>query len=196
MLSVIAHDYLQKLLHKRDEVHIAVIHVKLTHPLESKVLVNFIENTARDLNLLWAISKPGIAVSDFHVLMSFYHTLKAFALGTNISSKFSIEFLLRLTCEDQISRALKIAGLNERTENFCLYLMSSDAEAIKTLLSMLALQFKGALIESTPYCHGETLLSELKVSIKEFTSNSYSLSVLDPKVKSVLTRLSLLNIRR
>ncbi|MHC1628440.1 MAG: KEOPS complex subunit Cgi121 [Candidatus Nezhaarchaeales archaeon] len=196
MSSIIARDLLQKLLHERDELHVTVTHVKLASEVDSHDLINVIENLTKDLSLLWAVSRPGIPTSHFHVLHAFYQALKAFASNKNISNKFNIEFLLRLTCEDQIAEALRIAGLSKKTKSFCLYSISPNSMALETLLSRLASLFKELIIDSPSCCYGDDLLLKLKIGNEELTSTNYRSSVLSPKLKSILTRMSLLNVKR
>ncbi len=194
-ITAMAIELLQKLLRGKNDLHIAVTHVKLASEVVSQDLINAIEYFAKDLGLLWAVSRPGISITYIHVLHAFYQTLKAFALNKNISNKFNIEFLLRLTCEDQIAEALKIAGLSKKTKSFCLYSISPDFTALKALLSRLAPLFKGLTVNSS-CCYGNNLLVELKIGSEELALTNYQSSTLSPKLKSILTRMSLLNIRK
>lgn len=195
-VTTIAMKLLQEFIGKKKELCIAVTHVQFASEVHSQNIIDAMEDLTRDLNLLWAISRPQIPLSYLHVLYAFYHTLKAFALNKNISSKFNIEFLLRLTCEDQIVKALKIAGLSEKTKSFCLYSISLDSMTLKTLLSRLTSLFNELMVSSESCCYGNDLLTKLNVRSEELTSTSYHSSVLDPELKSILTRMSLLNIKK
>ena len=195
-ITSIAIELLQKLLREKDSLHMTVTHVKLASEVDSQNLINTIENSTKDLDLLWAVSRPGIPITYLHVLYAFYQTLKAFALNKNISNKFNIEFLLRLTCEDQIAEALKIAGLSKKTKSFCLYSISSNSMALKTLFSRLTSLFKELTVNSPSCCYGNNLLMELKIGSEELASTNYQSSTLSPELKSILTRMSLLNIRK
>lgn len=198
MTSEIAKDMLLTLTTKSGEINLRILHVKLSRELQSLEVIQHLENAFKDLEVLWAVTRPGFFLSRFHVLCAFYHTLKSFALGRNISKKFNIEFLLRLTCEDQISNALRTAGLDVSVKEFYLYLLSSNKEALERSLSALhslpledLKQFDDSELQKAP-----RLLELLDVSPEELSATSYRSSILDSKLKSVLTRMSLLNVKR
>lgn len=199
MNSEIARNLLSTLIAKIDEIDLRILHVKLSREVPTEEVIRHLEHAFKSFEVLWAVTRPGFALSRFHVLCAFYHTLKAFALGRNISNKFNIEFLLRLTCEDQIINALRAAGLNVKVKEFYLYVLSFHKEVLeKSLLSLRSLPLEDfkhisglEQYEEEPY-----ILKLLSVGLEELSTTSYKSSTLDSKLKSVLTRISLLNVKR
>ncbi|MDI9619881.1 MAG: KEOPS complex subunit Cgi121 [Candidatus Nezhaarchaeota archaeon] len=189
-------ELLSALISRREEVCIFAAHVSLKSMVSTRELVKVMESSARESSsILWSISRPRIPLSSRHVLHAFYHSLKAFALKRNISDKFNIEFLLRLSCRDQIKEALEVCGLGETAESFCLYVIARSPGLIDALLSRLTSCFGDVTIDEGS-CYGDCLLSVLKVCEEELSSSEYGLSALGPQLKSILTRMSLLNVKR
>ncbi|MCE7742112.1 MAG: hypothetical protein GOP50_06605 [Candidatus Heimdallarchaeota archaeon] len=54
---------------------------------------------------------PTLIVSEKHLLISIYHTLKAFEQNKNIARDQATEFLLRVSGKKQISNALELFGI-------------------------------------------------------------------------------------
>jgi tRNA threonylcarbamoyladenosine modification (KEOPS) complex Cgi121 subunit/molybdopterin converting factor small subunit len=186
------------LMNERGKVDLRVLHIKLKEELPSREVARMLEGIFEGTDAVWAASRPGLALSELHVFLVFYHTIKAFALGKNISNKFNIEFLLRLVCEDQIVRALEVAGIGKSAKEFCLYFMSPSREASeKVLRALSSLPVEEAKQLDFSREHETTsLLEVLRVSDEELHATSYTSSALSPELKSVLTRTSLMNIRR
>lgn len=194
----LVNDLLSILTTKISEIDLRIIHVKLSRELSSREIIRHLEDAFKNLKVLWAVTRPGLLLSRFHILCSLYHTLKAFALGRNISNKFNIEFLLRLACEDQITNALRTAGLDANAKEFYLYVFSPDRKALEESLSALhslplenLKQFSDLELQEA-----SRLLELLNISHEELSATNYKSSALDPKLKSVLTRMSLLNVKR
>lgn len=198
MNSEVARNLLSILTTKSSDIDLRILHVKLSKEVPSQEIIRQLEHTFRDFEILWAVTRPSFAFSRFHVLCVFYHTLKSFALGKNISSKFNIEFLLRLTCEDQITNALRTAGLEVKVKEFCLYVMSpykGSLEKLLLTLRSLPLEDIKQLSDLEQY-ESPHLLELLNVNFEELSATSYKSSTLDSKLKSALTRMSLLNVKR
>jgi len=186
------------LMNERNKVDLKVLHIKLKEELPSRDIVRLLGEIFEGSDIVWAASRPGLILSPLHVFLVFYHTIKAFALGKNISNKFSIEFLLRLVCEDQITHALGIAGIGENVREFYLYVMSpskeTSEERLRALFSLPVEEIEqldlSQLRETGP------LLKILNISDEELRASNYKSSALSPELKSVLTRMSLLNTKR
>jgi len=186
------------LMSERDKVDLRVLYIKLRGELPSQEVIRLLEGIFEGTDIVWAVSRPELALSHLHVLFVFYHTIKAFALGKNISNKFNIEFLLRLVCEDQIARALEIAGIGNRAREFYLYVMSPSRELSEErlrALSSLPLEEVEQLDISRPR-EARSLLKILSINDEELRAASYKSPALSPELKSVLTRMSLLNTKR
>ncbi|MEM0083200.1 MAG: KEOPS complex subunit Cgi121 [Candidatus Nezhaarchaeales archaeon] len=198
MNSELARNILSILIAKSYDIDLRILHVRLSRETPSKEVIRQLEHTLKDFEVLWAATRPGFTLSRFHVLCVFYHTLKAFALRKNISNKFNIEFLLRLTCEDQIANALRIAGLDVKVREFCLYVLSACKETLeKSLLILHSTIFEEVKqVNDLEQYEQQYLLELLNVSLEELSATSYKSSILDSKLKSVLTRMSLLNVKR
>ncbi|MDH5815818.1 MAG: KEOPS complex subunit Cgi121 [Candidatus Nezhaarchaeota archaeon] len=198
MNSELARNILSILIAKSYDIDLRILHVRLSRETPSKEVIRQLEHTLKDFEVLWAATRPGFTLSRFHVLCVFYHTLKAFALGKNISNKFNIEFLLRLTCEDQITNALRVAGLDVKVREFCLYVLSTCKEALER--SLLFLHFPPfediKQVSDLEQYESRHLLELLKVDLEELSATDYKSSILDSKLKSALTRMSLLNVKR
>jgi len=182
----------------KDEVDLRVLHIKLRKELPSQEIIQLLEDIFKGTDVVWATSRPGLALSLLHVLFVFYHTIKAFVMGKNISNKFNIEFLLRLVCEDQIARALEVAGIGDRAREFHLYVMSPSRETSQErlqALSPLPVEKVEHLDLSRP-CEATSLLRILRISDEELRATTYKSSALSPELKGVLTRMSLLNTRK
>ena len=181
---------------KGGEMDLRVLHIRLKEELPSREVIRLLERTFEGTDVVWAASRPGLALSPLHVFFVFYHTIKAFALGKNISNKFNIEFLLRLACENQIVCALEIAGMGDRAREFYLYILSlsrgTSDERLKLLFSTPFIKEVEQLDFSRP-CEARPLLKILRISDEELRTTSYKSSALSPELKSVLTRTSLLN---
>lgn len=186
------------LMMNKDKVDLRVLHVKLKEGLSSRGVVQALEGIFEGTDVVWAASRPGLVLSKLHAFLVFYHTIKAFALGKNISNKFNIEFLLRLVCEDQIARALEIAGIGESARDFYLYVMSPSKEAsekvLRALSSLPVEEVKQ--LDLSRDCEATSLLKVLRVSDEELRATSYKSSALSPELKSILTRTSLVSIKR
>lgn len=189
---------LDLLMNERGKVDLRVLRIKLREKLPSHEVVRLLEGIFEGTDAVWAASRPGLALSKLHVFLVFYHAIKAFALGKNVSNKFNIEFLLRLICEDQIARALEVAGMGDKTKEFYLYVMSPSREAsVKALqaLSSLPVDEVEQLDLSREY-EATSLLKVLRMSDEELRATNYKSSALSPELKGVLTRTSLVNIKR
>jgi len=193
-----ARKLLALLMSEKDKVDLRTLYIRLKEEMPSQKVIRFLENTFEGPDIVWAASRPGLVLSQLHVFLVFYHTIKAFALRKNISNKFNIEFLLRLVCEDQIVRALEIAGMGDRVREFYLYVMSSSREVFeekfRSLLSLPVEEIEQLNIYQS--CEATPLLKILNISEEELHATSYKSSTLGPDLKSVLTRMSLLNARK
>ncbi|RLF12372.1 MAG: hypothetical protein DRJ62_02450 [Thermoprotei archaeon] len=170
--------------------------------LEKSVPLNFLveklEEVTHRHDVVWAISKLGVATSLRHVVHALYQTLRAYRVGKNISNKFNIEFLLRLTCQDQINKALKVAGLEFEVSSFCLYLASPSKKAMESFFTSLkhAIDCNFSVLSDHPSCFSDVLLESLGVPHEELLCNDYKGSHLKPVEKSLLTRMCMINVRR
>ncbi|MEM2214543.1 MAG: KEOPS complex subunit Cgi121 [Candidatus Nezhaarchaeales archaeon] len=194
----IARNLLSTLVTKSSDIDLRILHVKLSRETPSQEVIRQLEQIFNGFEVLWAVTRPGFALSRFHVLCVFYHTLKAFALRKNISNKFNIEFLLRLTCEDQIANALRIAGLDVKVREFCLYVLSACKETLEKLLFILhsTIFEEVKQVNDLEQYEQRYSLELLNISLEELSATSYKSSILDSKLKSTLTRMSLLNVKR
>ena len=59
------------------------------------------------------IFDPEYVIDEEHVLFAYYHTKKAFERGSSVANDPKIEFLVRLSGEPQISKAVQL-GIHER----------------------------------------------------------------------------------
>lgn len=186
------------LMNERNKVGLKVLHIRLRRELPSRDIVRQLEEIFKGFDVVWAASRPGLVLSPLHVFLVFYHTIKAFALGKNISNKFSIEFLLRLVCENQITHALGIAGIGDNVREFYLYVMSPSKETfeerLRALFSLAVEEIEQ--LDLSRLCETGPLLKILNISDEELHASNYKSSVLSPELKSVLTRMSLLNIKK
>jgi len=191
---------LNSLIENPQQITLTVCTIRLTPKVKLADLLNILDHMAKQGGVLWSISKPKIALSEKHVFYTFYHTLKAFLLNKNISNKFNIEFLLRLTCKDQISDALRLAGCSDPVDTFCLYLASNSASLLKSFLSNLTSHLKQLVtmleVSEGQDCYSNFLLNELKVPENEFSLTQYHLSALNSQLKSILTRMALLSLKK
>jgi len=186
------------LMNERDKVDLRVLRIRLREELSSQEIIRLLEGIFEGSDIVWAASRPGMVLSPLHAFFVFYHTIKAFALGRNISNKFSIEFLLRLVCEDQIIHALGIAGIGDRTREFYLYVMSPSKETSEEKLwALFSLPVEEIeRLNTSQLCEARPLLKILNISDEELHATNYRSSALGPELKGVLTRLSLLNTKR
>ncbi|MEM4576805.1 MAG: KEOPS complex subunit Cgi121 [Candidatus Nezhaarchaeales archaeon] len=193
-----ARELLSLLISNKDQTGLGIIYIKLRSELPSQEIIQSLEKVFKPFKVLWAVTRPGLAISPVHVLHVFYHTLKAFVTRDNISNKFNIEFLVRLTCEDQITNALKIAGLDDRAREFCLYIISPNKDVLEESLSALSSLPVEVLLPLNVLKAPESgsLLKMLNVKSDELSTTSYKSSVLSAELKSVLTRMALLKIKR
>lgn len=72
-----------------------------------------------------------------HIFYACYHTLRSFHLKANISNKMGIEFLLYLSANRQIRKALKYYGLTKENVNqeqitFCIISLTKNMDEILT----------------------------------------------------------------
>jgi tRNA threonylcarbamoyladenosine modification (KEOPS) complex Cgi121 subunit len=72
-----------------------------------------------------------------HVLGVLQIALEAYSRGIMIADRIETEVLLRLACTDQISAALKKAGLKSGRAG-CFIAFSKDAQALKSFGDQLA----------------------------------------------------------
>lgn len=189
---------LDLLMNERGKVDLKILRIKLRDELPSREVIQVLETIFEKIDAIWGTSRPGLALSKLHVFLAFYYTIKAFALGKNVSNKFNIEFLLRFVCEDQIARALEIAGLGDKAKEFCLYIMAPSKEVSEKALqalSSLPLEEVKQLDPSQEH-EAPSLLKVLRVSDEELRATNYKSSALSPELKSVLTRTSLVSIKR
>jgi len=68
-----------------------------------------------------------------HVNMALYHTLQAFKNKTNFAEDFSLEYLIRLSGEKQISRALMF-GIKNETKRLGILVDEAKKDDIITIL--------------------------------------------------------------
>lgn len=74
-----------------------------------------------------------------HVLLGFVNALAAFRSGKNICRELTVETLLRMSAQSQISLALKKTGVSSTTKNLGVILVaSSEKELESAVRAMLA----------------------------------------------------------
>lgn len=64
-----------------------------------------------------------------HLFFAAVNAVKAIEAGSAISRSLAIEVLLYASCQDQISRALDVAGISPSTERVALLVLASGKEA-------------------------------------------------------------------
>ncbi len=77
------------------------------------------------------IINPKFIVSEKQILVSIYHTLKAFKQNRNKARDIGTEFLLRISGQKQISSALEIYGINETSEMVMIIAFGGEKEENK-----------------------------------------------------------------
>ena len=78
-----------------------------------------------------------LVLNSNHIFYACYHTLRSFQLKTNISNKMGIEFLLYLSANRQIRKALKYYGITKENVNqeqiaFCIISLTKNLDLILT----------------------------------------------------------------
>jgi tRNA threonylcarbamoyladenosine modification (KEOPS) complex Cgi121 subunit len=78
-----------------------------------------------------------LVLNSNHIFYACYHTLRSFQLKANISNKMEIEFLLYLSANRQIRKALKYYGITKENINqgqivFCVISLTKNLDLIRT----------------------------------------------------------------
>lgn len=69
-------------------------------------------------------------VSPLHVVAAITNALLSFKSGRNIAKKLEMEILLKLSADDQISRALEKVGVSDRTQRLGVCIVSRSEEEL------------------------------------------------------------------
>ncbi|MHA1399411.1 MAG: KEOPS complex subunit Cgi121 [Candidatus Heimdallarchaeaceae archaeon] len=85
---------------------------------------------------------PKYIVSERHLQVGVYHTLKAFQKKRNIAREMGTELILRLAGKRQISKALKIFGLSNNTEKILILAVTTSKEECTEILNKFLEQIK------------------------------------------------------
>jgi tRNA threonylcarbamoyladenosine modification (KEOPS) complex Cgi121 subunit len=84
---------------------------KSTQTIQS--FINLSSQLQQKYNVQLQLSLPDAILSQEHIKLILYHILQAFKLKGNISNQANLEFLLYLSGQRQIKRALELVGLKK-----------------------------------------------------------------------------------
>jgi tRNA threonylcarbamoyladenosine modification (KEOPS) complex Cgi121 subunit len=133
-----------------------------------------------------------------HLLFSAINALRAFESGNNISKKLGVEFLLFVSGQRQIKKAISMVGVKPETRNMTVVLLGSEKSSLDDAFRKLV-QLTGGKVDDCPEMSNRDRLDELsriyEIAPSEFESISYSSQGAEALEKLVIERVALLGIR-
>jgi len=113
-----------------------------------------LEGLLKSLDEVSASLKPSVCqffnadrvASALHVAVAATVAMVAWRSKMNVAKKLEVEFLVRLSAQDQISRAIEILGISYETDRVGVCVMSKDAEGIELTRSKLERLFGCKLV--------------------------------------------------
>ena len=133
-----------------------------------------------------------------HLLFSAVNALRAFENGNNISKKLAIEFLLFVSGQRQIKKAISMVGVKPETESVTVVLIGAEKASLEAAFLKLV-RLIGGQIDDNPKISDRNRLKELsriyEITPQELESMSYSSSDAKALEKLVIERVALLGIR-
>jgi len=133
-----------------------------------------------------------------HLLFSAVNALRAFENGSNISKKLAVEFLLFVSGQRQIKKAISMVGVKPETQNVTVVLLGAEKSSLDATFRKLV-QLIGGKIDDYPEMSNRDRLDELsriyEITPSELESMSYSSQGAEALEKLVIERVALLGIR-
>lgn len=105
---------------KLETINFSVLDVFLKQPMNRSDLLSYFQNiTSSDENIVAIQSfRQDSLLNEKHLFSAVFHSWNAFETEGMISKNLSVEFLLYLSGQRQISKALELFGLPNKVERF------------------------------------------------------------------------------
>ena len=133
-----------------------------------------------------------------HLLFSAVNALRAFENGNNISKKLGVEFLLFVSGQRQIKKAISMVGVKPETQNVTVVLLGAKESSLDATFREFV-QLIGGKIDDNPKMPNGDRLDELsriyEITPSELESMRYSSQGDEAIEKLVIERVALLGIR-
>lgn len=106
--------------HNLDDIYFSAFDVKLVHPVTTKLILDYLQNIVKNNKQIIAIQafKYDSLISEKQLLSAIWHAWNGFKNNITISNLLSVEFLLYVSGQRQISKALKYFGLGKEVQEF------------------------------------------------------------------------------
>ena len=123
-----------------ENIHFSAFDVELTNTLEPKKIIAYLQELKHlDKRILDIQSiRYDSILSNNHLLSAVWHAWNGFINKYTISNSFSIEFLLYVSGQRQITKALEFFGLQDETTNFSMIIFQDREIPRKELLSLIS----------------------------------------------------------
>ena len=125
-----------------NELHFSAYDVFLTKSMTKNEIIRFVQQLKeKNVDIYDAQAfRVDSALSEKHISSAVWHAWNGFKNNLTISGSLSIEFLLYLSGQRQISKALQFFGLGETVKSFSLMIFNEKIISKENLLSMTLLK--------------------------------------------------------
>jgi tRNA threonylcarbamoyladenosine modification (KEOPS) complex Cgi121 subunit len=133
-----------------------------------------------------------------HLLFSAVNALRAFENESNISKRLGVEFLLFVSGQRQIKKAISMVGVKPETESVTVVLMGASKSSLEAAFHELIRLVNGQIDDKLELLERDRLkeLSRIyEITSRELESMNYSSSGAEALEKLIIERVALLGIR-
>ncbi len=123
-----------------NEVHFSAFDITLSQSISSGEVLSFLQSIAKKNDKIIAIQsfRFDSLVSRKQLLSAVWHAWNGFKNGITISNYLSVEFLLYVSGQRQISKALEFFGLDKEVEQFSVVIFQDQKMEKSELLTLLS----------------------------------------------------------
>jgi KEOPS complex subunit Cgi121 len=153
------------------------------------VLFNEIDQLSKQNNVIIQIVNADVIFGKDHIVSAYYHTNRCFENNTNSLDDKSLEFLLYLSGERQISKAIKKVGITNQVNTFAIIIIPLQKENdCESILAHIVSQFN--------FVKDDAILAGDKTTLKRFGISEKEISTVPEEnyADIILEKVALVDI--
>lgn len=107
--------------------------------VDTKEIIDYLRDTSAECNekcTIQLINARGIA-GEKHILQATLQAIKAFEMNNNMAKDMGLEICVRASAQRQISRAIKILGIDKGKMDICLVAVDCDEHILRMVGEVL-----------------------------------------------------------
>lgn len=147
-----------------------------------------IDNLSKNNNALIQMVNADVIFGKDHIISAMFHTQRCFANKTNSLDDASLELLLYLSGERQISKAISKIGITNQTTKFAIIVSSEKQNNDEIIVHTLLSQFN--------LCRDDTVLEGDSTTLKQFGLSKQEISTVSKQLYGdlILEKVALVDI--